>query len=143
MEVIKIISIVACSILTTMGMEDDKHKSNSSNRHRPPVCRYNSQGCTNPTCKFNHPMVPICRYGNKCTSRNCKFRHTKPVLVSKCHDGNVYTKSDETNKSKKSKKNNKLRHANKSGHIISSTEQIELYGQEQDNIPHSKVTKPK
>ena len=46
--------------------------------------------CTNPTCPFRHPTMPICRNGADCTRPGCKFTHVKtmckfnPCLNSTC-----------------------------------------------------------
>ena len=31
--------------------------------------------CTNPTCPFRHPTMPMCRNGADCTREGCKFTH--------------------------------------------------------------------
>ena len=33
--------------------------------------------CTNPTCPFRHPTMPMCRNGADCTREGCKFTHVK------------------------------------------------------------------
>jgi hypothetical protein len=33
--------------------------------------------CTNPTCPFKHPDMPVCRFGSACTKPDCKFTHVQ------------------------------------------------------------------
>ena len=46
--------------------------------------------CTNPTCPFRHPTMPMCRNGADCNRDGCKFTHVKimckynPCLNSEC-----------------------------------------------------------
>lgn len=46
--------------------------------------------CTNPTCPFRHPTMPVCRNGADCTREGCKFTHVKvmckfnPCLNPEC-----------------------------------------------------------
>ncbi|KAH0542917.1 hypothetical protein FGG08_002686 [Glutinoglossum americanum] len=35
--------------------------------------------CTNPTCPFKHPTMPLCRNGADCTRENCRFTHVKTI----------------------------------------------------------------
>ena len=47
--------------------------------------------CTNPTCPFRHPTMPMCRNGADCTKEGCKFTHVNilcrfnPCLNPTCH----------------------------------------------------------
>lgn len=39
-------------------------------------CKY-FPNCTNPSCPFQHPTMPICRNGADCNREGCKFTHVK------------------------------------------------------------------
>ncbi len=65
-----------------------KEAGNDSGRD----CKY-FPNCSNPSCKFYHPKMPMCQYGPSCTVEGCRFTHqhctsrpcVKPICTYK-HD---------------------------------------------------------
>ena len=57
--------------------------------HAEQECKF-YPNCTNPSCSFRHPTMPMCRNGADCTREGCKFTHVKimckfnPCLNSAC-----------------------------------------------------------
>ena len=50
-------------------------------------CKY-WPNCSNPSCKFHHPKMPMCQYGPSCTVEGCQFTHenctSRPCVKPAC-----------------------------------------------------------
>lgn len=55
--------------------------------------------CTNPSCPFKHPTMPLCRNGADCTVTGCKFTHLQtPCKFNPCLNPNCPYKHAEGQK---------------------------------------------
>ena len=66
--------------------QDDNAKSVQELDKKDQDCKY-FPNCTNQSCPYRHPKMPMCRFGSDCTDKNCKYTH-KECRFSPC------TKSD-------------------------------------------------